>query len=208
MSQVFCDRIRERGAPRTWVLVGADLWRSIPKEILEVSLMSQKWMTTLFVVAAAGLLATLVTGAVPSLMVVVALLFVLGALAALSFKRNDRPTEYLYKGGAPKAWTWWTVLAAGLGVVYVLAATGQLIETPKGTNFGALGIALGFGGFIAFGLALRARAKIVGNWMIIIATVPALAFFWLIVPVLLGLAIIFGAVKEISGAAPEAPAAI
>lgn len=43
--------------------------------------------------------------------------------------------------------------------------------------------------------------------MIVVAAVPALAFFWVIAPAVVGLAIIIGAVTEISRATPQAPAA-
>ncbi|MGH2757732.1 MAG: hypothetical protein ACRDI3_08090 [Actinomycetota bacterium] len=206
MTQAFCDRLKESG-PRTWLLVIPDLFRSIPLQIMEVSLMSQKWMGSFTALAAVALVTALVIGAGPPILLLGAAVAFVGLLAVMAAKRSDRPTEYLYGGLAPKTWRWWTVLAALLAVTYVLAAVGQLIEDPKATNVGALGIMIGFAGLIFVGLRLRARSSIAGNWMIVFATAPALMFFWVVVPALVGLAIIIGAVTEISRATPQAPAA-
>jgi hypothetical protein len=207
MTQAFSDRLRDEGAPRTWLSVGVDLFRSVPQQIMEVSLMSQKWIAAVPILASVALITAIAIGVGPPLLLLVAAVAVVGLLTFASVKSSDRPTEYLYAGATPRTWTWWTVLAVLLGVVYVLAAVGQLIEDPKGTNVGALGIALGFAGLIFIGLRLRGRSRVSGNWMVIFATVPALMFFWIIVPAVVALAIIIGAVTEISRAAPQAPVA-
>ena len=169
--------------------------------------MSQKWIAAVPILASVALITALAIGAGPPLLLLVAAVAVVGLLTLASVKGSDRPTEYLYGGATPRPWTWWTVLAMLLAVVYVLAAIGQLIEDPKGTNVGALGIALGFAGLIFIGLRLRGRSRVSGNWMVVFATVPALMFFWIIVPAVVALAIIIGAVTEISRAAPQAPVA-
>jgi len=207
MSQAFCDRLRDRGAPRTWALVGADLIHSVPQQIMEVSLMSQKWMGAVTALAAVVLVTLFAIGVGPPIVLLGAVVAFVGLLAIVSAKRGDRPTEYLYGGTAPKTWTWWTILAVLLGATYVVTATGQLIDTPKATNVGALAIMIGFAGLIGFGLRLRKQSRISGNWMVIFATAPALMFFWVIVPTVVGVAIIVGAVVEISRATPQAPAA-
>lgn len=207
MAQAFSDRFKERGGRRTWLLIVPDLWFSIPKQILEVTIMDQRWigvvagLSTLMVLVALGL------GLGSPLALVVGAAGVVGLLLGLSRKAPDRPTEYLYGGVAPKRWKWWTVLAMLLAVVYVLAAIGQLIEDPKATNVGALGIMIGFAGMIAFGLHLRGQAKPAGNWLVVFATVPTLLFWWAIGPPLVGLAIILGAITEIVRATPRQPLA-
>jgi hypothetical protein len=175
---------------------------------MEVSLMSQKWMAIVTAMASVALITALGIGIGPPLLLAVAAVAFVGFLVVVSSKRSDRPTEYLYAGAAPKTWTWWTVLAVLLAGAYVVAAVGQLIETPKATNVGALGIAIGFAGLIGMGLRLRTRSRITGNWMVIFATSPVLMFWWLLLPPLLGLAIIVGAVIEIARATPQAPAAV
>jgi hypothetical protein len=209
MAQAFCDRIKYKGGVRTWLLVIADLSLSIPQQIVEVTLMSQKWMVLIAVAGSVLVVSASVLdlGGPASIAVLGGGLFfvILGALSLWSARRNGVSTEYTYKGGAPKAWTWWTLLAAGLAVLYVLAATGQLIATPKGTNVGALAIMAGFASLIFIGLKLRQGSRVLGNWMIVFATVPALTFFWVIWPAVLGLAIIVGSVKEAFNATPQAP---
>jgi hypothetical protein len=207
MSQAFCDRLLERGAPRTWVLVGADLFHSVPQQIMEASLMSQKWLGSITMLAAVALVTLFAIGTGPPLVLALSTVTVVGIFGFMATRRNDRPTEYLFSGATPKMWTWWTVLAALLGAVYVIAATGQLIDDPKATNVGALGIMIGFAALIVLGLRLRARSRIGGNWMVIFATAPALMFFWIVLPAVVGLAIIVGAITEISRATPQTPAA-
>ncbi|MGH3118031.1 MAG: hypothetical protein ACRDQ2_13130 [Gaiellales bacterium] len=144
-------------------------------------------------------------GAGPPIMMVGAVLAMVSFFAIMLSKKNGLPTEYFFGGSAPKQWTWWTGLAALLGGLYVLFAVGQLIDDPKATNVGALGIMSGFAGMIFFGLKLRGRLRIAGHWMVIFATVPALMFFWIVWPAVLGLAIITGAVTEIARASPRTP---
>lgn len=206
MAQVFSDRVRERGGLRTWFVVVVDLSLSVPQQILEVSLMSQKWMGAIASLASVALVTAFAVGAGPPIVLAGAAAAV-GLLAFVSAKRRGLPTEYLYGGTAPKTWTWWTVLAALLAGTYVLAAVGQLIDDPKATNVGALGIMIGFAGLIAVGLRFRSRSRIAGNWIVVFATVPALMFFWVVVPTLVALAIIIGAVTEVSRATPRGPLA-
>ena len=205
MVQAFSDRLDERGVRRTWFLIVGDLWLSVPRQIAEVTLMDQRWIGAITALVAVLLMTAIGIGIGPPIVLVVLAVVVVGALVAVSRKAGDRPTEYLYGGNAPKSWTWWTVLAMLLAATYVLAAASQLIDDPKPTNVGALGIMSGFAGLIVGGLRLRARSKIVGNWMVVFATVPALMFFWIIVPAVVGLAIIVGAVTEIAKATPREP---
>lgn len=205
MAQAFCDRLREKGGRRTWGLIFPDLFQSVPQQLTEVPFMSQKWMAAITALASVALLTALVIGAGSLQLLVAAAWAVCGGFAVVSAKRSGRPAEYLYGGSSPRAWTWWTVLAALLATTYVVAGIGQLINDPKPTNVGALAILTGVAGLIGAGLRLRARSRIAGNWMVIFATVPALAFWWVIVPALVAIAIIVGAVTEISRATPQVP---
>jgi len=167
--------------------------------------MSQKWIAAITALASVALITALAIGAGSPLLLAGATVVAVGVFAVVSVKRSGRSTEYLYGGSTPRAWTWWTVLAALLATTYVLAGIGQLINDPKATNVVALALLTAFAGLIVAGLRLRARSRIAGNWMVILATVPALMFFWVIVPALVALAIIFGAVTEISRATPQVP---
>ena len=210
MAQAFGDRLREKGAPRTWGLVVTDLALSVPQQLMEVSLMNQRWMVGVAATGTALILSTMFIGAgspVSVLFIGIGLFAViLGLLSFWSAKRNGRSSEFSYGDTAPQTWKWWTVLAAALGVLYVVAATAQVISDPKGTNVGALGIALAFAALIAGGLALRARSHVAGNWMVALATVPSLAFFWVVWPAVIGLAIIFGSVGEVTRSSPRTAA--
>lgn len=207
MTQAFSDRLKERGGIRTWVLIAGDLSISVPQQLMEVSVMSQKWMAAFAAVGSVLILASTAMGLGPPILFLGVGICIFALFGLWSAKRNDRPAEFSYGGTAPKAWKWWTVLAALLAVTYVVAAAGQLIADPKATNVGALGIMTGFATLIAGGLKLRSKSRIAGNWMIVVAAVPALAFFWIIVPAAVALAIIFGAVTEISRAKPQTPIA-
>jgi hypothetical protein len=174
--------------------------------------MSQRWMAATAALGTALILSTMVIGwgSPVSAVILGTGLFalMLGSLSLWSAKRNGRPSEFSYGDEAPKLWKWWTVLAAALGTSYVVAATGQLISDPKGTNLGALGIALGFAALIAGGLALRSRSRVSGNWLIALAAVPSLTFFWFVVPAAIGLAIIIGSVGEVTKPAPRTAATV
>ena len=169
--------------------------------------MDHRWLGAITAFAVVLVMISIGIGAGPPVVLVALSAIVIGALVLVSRKNSDRPTEYLYGGGRPKALRWWTGLALLLAPTYVVAAVGQLINDPKATNVGALGIMSGFAGLIIVGLRLRARSKVIGNWMVIFATVPALMFFWIIVPAVVGLAIIAGAVIEIFQATPREPLA-
>jgi hypothetical protein len=207
MTQAFGDRLRDKGAARTWAFVGADLAHSVPQQIMEVSLMSQKWIGAITVLSSVALVTAFAIGTGPPSVLAGGVVALFSLYALMAAKRNSRPAEYLYGGTAPKAWTWWTMLAALLGVTYVVFAVGQFIDDPKPTNLGAVGIMCSFTALIAVGLRFRARSRIAGNWMVVFATIPALMFFWIVVPAAVGLAIIVGAVIEISRATPQAPVA-
>lgn len=167
--------------------------------------MDQKWIAVLTAILSVGLVTTLAIGVGPPILMLLGVVGVIGLVSLWSMKRSGRPTEFLYGGARSKPWTWWTVLAAFLGLVYVVAGVGQLIDDPKATNVGALGISIVFAALIGVGLRFRSQSKIAGNWFIIFATTPALMFFWVVVPAVVGLAIIVGAVIEIARATPVEP---
>lgn len=205
MTQAFTDRLRDNGPVRTWLLIAGDLFVSIPEQILEATMLSQKMLALLIILSATAAAAALLIGAGPPILLLASVMStaVLGLIWAR--RHTNRPTEYLYGGAAPKRWTWWTVLAALFAIVYVLNGIGMLIDDPKPENVFALVLSIGFAAMIFFGLRLRSQARVAGNVMVIIAAVPGLSVFWLIVPTVVCLAIIIGASIEIARAAPKAP---
>lgn len=94
MAQAFNDRLREKGAPRTWALVATDLALSVPQQLMEVSLMNQRWMAGVAAAGTALILSTMFidAGSPVSVLFIGVGLFA-GILALLSFwsgKRNGR----------------------------------------------------------------------------------------------------------------------
>lgn len=83
----------------------------------------------------------------------------------------------------------------------MLAAAVQAVSDPKATNLGAFVLMAGFAALIARGLILRSRSRMVGNWMVMIGMVPALMFFWVVVPALAAVAVICAASWEMSSRA-------
>lgn len=98
--------------------------------------MNQRWMAGVAAAGTALILSTMFIGARSP----VSILFIgvgsfagiLGLLSFWSAKRNGRSSEFSYGEVAPKIWKWWTVLAAALGVLYVAAATAQMISRLGG----------------------------------------------------------------------------
>lgn len=198
MTEAFSERLAERGSRRTWVSIAGDLSLSVPRQTLRETFMSQSWMLKVTVLAAiAMVVATWVGGSSLLFGAGVGLVAFLGLWSADLDSRSDH--SFTTEVG-PKRWTWWTVLAGGLAVAYVIAAAGQMLSDPKPTNVGAFALMVGFAGVVVLGLALRSRSQGIGYWMVIIAMVPALIFVWMVVPPLVALAVICGAALEMSKA--------
>ncbi|MEO8323175.1 MAG: hypothetical protein ABI571_03445, partial [Actinomycetota bacterium] len=95
MTQAFCDRLEERGGLGTWTFIVADLSLSIPQQILEVILMSQKWLAVLAAVGSCLVLAAMVIGTGSPLLLMVGFglfLALAGFLPMWAAKRSGRST--------------------------------------------------------------------------------------------------------------------
>lgn len=196
MADAFSDRLAERGSRQTWASIARDMSVSVPQQTLRETFMSQRWMAEVTVLIAIATLTAISVGAgSPMLLGVnVGLVAFLGLWSAdLGSRRDHSATDV-----GPNRWTWWTLLAAGMAGVYVVAAAAQMLNDPKPTNVGAFALMIGFAGLIALGLALRSRSQGIGYWLVIIAMVPALVFIWMVVPPLVAIAVIFGAALEMS----------
>ncbi len=209
MTQAFSDRLNDRGSARTWFFILPDLLMSIPEQALEAPLMIKKWPAVVASVAIGLSVAMIVVGGGDGLTAVVSafgvIIAVFVSLSLWMMTRSRRGAEFSYGSEAPKTWNWWTVLTGILATTYVVAGTGQLIDETKATNVGALCIAVFFAALMAGGLILRARGRTAGNFMVAAGAVPSLAFFWMIVPPLVGLAILVGAVAEVSQEPTKVP---
>ena len=197
MAEAFSERLAERGSRRTWVSIAGDLSLSVPQQTLRETFMRQRWMAEVTVLVAIAMVGATWLGAGSSLLFGYGVGFV-AFLGLWSADLESRRDHSVTTDVGPKRWTWWTVLAGGLAVAYVIAAAGQMLSDPKPTNLGAFVLMVGFAGVIALGLALRSRSHGIGYWMVIIATVPALIFVWMVVPPLVAIAVICGAALEMS----------
>jgi hypothetical protein len=117
-------------------------------------------------------------GAVP--IVAVALLAVLVAQRRMlrSFLRGQRAPL-----GRAVVQTWWAPVAALLGVTMLVAgaANAFVASNLAGRVVGST-VLLAFGVAMLFGLMRRPFDRPAGNSLILIATIPPLLFFWVIVP--------------------------
>jgi hypothetical protein len=197
MVDAFSDRLAERGARQTWASMARDLSFSVPQQTLRETFMRQRWMAEVTVVAAIAMLAAAWVGVGPPLFLSVGVGFV-AFLGLWSADLNIRRDHSIVSDLGPKRWTWWTVLAIAMAAAYTTAAAAQMLNDPKPTNVGAFALMVGFAGLIALGLVLRSLSNGVGRWMVVIAMIPALMFFWLIVPPLVAIAVICGAALEMS----------
>ncbi len=196
MAHLFADRLRDRGR-RVWLEAAPDLVRTVPVQRMEAV------MARLSPGARVAALAVVVVGAV---LVSVGLgggaaplLVVLGAVAALAVlvKQRGLLGSGPFGERAP-LWpaaiqAWWAPIAALLGVVMIVGGIGTVFEAHNlgGRIFGS-GILLALGAAMLLGLMRRPFDRVAGNSMILVATVPAFAFFWVIVPAVAALLVWIG----------------
>jgi MYXO-CTERM domain-containing protein len=111
----------------------------------------------------------------------------------------------LTRGGRPMLSNlrrnWWLVLAGLYALVEIAMGVGiaLALEPDRQVNPGSVagGSAIALGGLvIVAGLVLRRRRRVAGNALIALGSVPALPFFWMIVPTVLGLVVITAAAVD------------
>lgn len=104
--------------------------------------------------------------------------------------------------------SWWLVPAVLVGLFDVMLFLGQLTdffglieEEPRvGTRLAASAAWLLFAVCIAVGIALRNRRPQRAGLLVIIGSLPAVLLFWMVVPPLLGVAAIVGAIYHMTTA--------
>jgi len=209
MSQLFGDRLRDRGR-LAWLETAPDLLRTVPVQRLEATMASMNSgarIAALVAVVAGGVALTLGLGAG-----VAPLLFVIGAVAGVLGLIGQRRLLSAAAGTRAPLWpsvtqAWWAPLAALLGLAMLVFGVGTVFEAHNwgGRVFGS-SLLLAFGAMMLLGLMRRPFDRVAGNTMILLATVPAFPFFWIVVPTIVAVLIWIGVLASGFDEAP-APAA-
>lgn len=192
MHQLFGDRLRELGA-RAWLETVPDLVRTVPTQRMEAVMASlgpraRVGVLAAFVVGAVAASIGLGGGAVPLLLVLATVLIVARSRAVTSAPFGERAPLW-----PAVVQAWWAPLAALLGVATLTFGVGTIFEAQNlgGRIFGS-GVLLLLGSTMLLGLMRRPFDRMAGNAMILLATVPALAAFWIVVPAVVALLIWIG----------------
>ena len=182
MAQLFADRLGDRGS-RAWLETVPDLVRTVPPQRME-AVMARLGPGARVVALALVVLAAVVvsTGMGGPAVAIVAL-----AVAGVLVTRRRVFASVPFGERAP-LWpaltqAWWAPVAGVLGVAMLLAGVGTVFEAHNlgGRVFGSTLFAA-FGAAMLLGLMRRPFDRMTGNSLILLATVPALLFFWVIVP--------------------------
>jgi len=181
LSQLFGDQLRHVGT-RAWLRTVPDLARSVPTERKEAIMAGLSSGTRVLALAFVVLGATMVAVGLGGGAVVVVAVAVLGVLFTqrrlLASVRGERAA---LRHAVVQAW--WAPVAALLGLAMVLGGVGTVFEAHNwGGRIVGSAVLLAFGSGMLFGLTRRPFDRLVGNSLILLATIPALLFFWVIVP--------------------------
>jgi hypothetical protein len=202
MVQAFEDQASEPRRRRRglWLRTIRDLLASAPTVPLEEGMMRSTGVIIVGVLAAMVAVGVLAVGGFtfPGMVTAVIALAVVGALvtgSAVFARRNGRPTEHVY-GGPTSPWNWWTVLAALLGLFFLIGAIVENIADPKIENVGGLAFFGGAGVAIFAGIKMRAQSKPAGDWLIAVGALPGVLLFWIIGPAVAALVVMVSAISE------------
>ncbi len=198
MSQLFADRLRDRG-PRVWLEAAPDLVRTFPVQRMEAAmarLSPGARVASLAVIVVAAVIVTVGLGGGPSPLLL-AIALVGGIVAIVKQRRLVLPFGERAPLWPAVTQAWWAPLAALLGVAMLVFAVGTVFEAHNwgGRIFGSA-FMLALGSCMLLGLMRRPFDRVTGNSMILVATIPAFAFFWVIVPAVVALIIWVGVLSS------------
>lgn len=191
MVQLFADRVRDVGA-KAWLRALPDLARTVPVERIEVVMSRLGPGARVLALAFAVLGATAVSigigaGAVPIVAVAVVAVLVSQRRLFASLGGERAPLRHAL------VQAWWAPVAGLLGAAMILAGVGTVFDAHNlGGRIVGSSLLLAFGGAMLFGLMRRPFARTPANALILLATVPAIAMFWMIVPPLAAIVIWVG----------------
>ena len=205
MAQLFGDRLRDVGA-RAWLRTLPDLVRTVPTERIEATMARLRPGARVFALAFVVLGASVVAigfggGAVPIVAIAVVAVLVTQRHLFASIPRGERaPLRHAV------VQTWWAPVAGLLGLAMVVSGIGTIFEAHNlGGRIVGSALFLAFGGAMLFGLMHRPFDRLAGNSMILLATIPALLFFWVIVPPLAAIVVWIGVLSSGFSDRPVAP---
>lgn len=182
MAQLFADRLRDIGG-RAWLETTPDLIRTFPPARME-AVMARLGPHARMAIPAVAAMAALVAavafggGAVPLLVFVASAGFVLSRPGVASAPFGDRAPLW-----PAVTQSWWAPVAALLGfsMIGFGIATVFYASNLGGRVVGST-VMMAFGAIMLLGLMRRPFDRPTGNTMILVATVPPLTLFWIIVP--------------------------
>ncbi|MCA1693187.1 MAG: hypothetical protein LC733_13710, partial [Actinobacteria bacterium] len=103
---------------------------------------------------------------------------------------------------------WWAPVAGLLGLMMVVSGIGTIFEASNwGGRIVGSSLLLAFGSAMFLGLMRRPFDRGVGDALILLATIPALVFFWVIVPPLAAVLVWIGVLSSGFSERPAAPVA-
>jgi hypothetical protein len=182
MSQLFADRLRDVGA-RAWLETAPDLVRTVPVQRME-AVMARLGPRARIVLPALGVLAAAVAaaafggGAIPLIVVVTAAVLILRRQGVASSVLGDRAPLW-----PAVIQAWWAPVAALLGVAMIALGVGTVFWAANlGGRIVGSTVLVAFGAAMLLGLMRRPFDRSTGNTIVLVATVPPLLVFWVIVP--------------------------
>jgi len=195
MVQLFGDQVRDFGA-RMWLRAVPDLARTVPTQRIEATMAhlssGARVLTLAFVVLGATVVAISFGGGaslVIALAVVVVLVTQRHHFASIPF--GDRaPLRHAV------VQVWWAPVAGLLGALMVVFGIGTIFEAQNwGGRIVGSSLMMAFGFAMLFGLMRRPFDRQSGNTLILLATIPPLLFFWVIVPPLMAIIVWIGVLQ-------------
>jgi hypothetical protein len=196
MAQLFGDQLRRSGI-RAWLPIVPDLIRTVPMQRIEAAMSSTSPTKRVVAIALIVLGAAVASLGVGGGLVPVAALAVVGVLATQQrlFVTIPRGERAPFRHAAVQAW--WAPVATVLGLVMILAGIGTIFEAHNwGGRIVGSGLFVAFGSAMLFGLMRRPFARQAGNTVILLATIPALLFFWVVLPPLAAIVVWVGVLRD------------
>lgn len=205
MTQLFGDCVRDLGA-RVWLRTVPDLVRTVPTERIEATMarLSPQIIFALVVLAAAIALGLGGVASFPLLVIAVAVVVANQRRVFTSLPRGERAP---LRRAVVQAW--WAPVAGLLGLAMIVFGIATIFEANNwgGRIFGS-SLLMAFGLAMFLGLMRRPFNREAGNTLILLATVPGLLFFWVIVPPLLAILVWVGVLSSGFSDQPVEPATL